>query len=233
VAIEAGSGQAADANLRQGRMRPRFTDLFVRRPVLAVVISLSLALIGVRVAMDMPVQQYPTIESASLLISTPYVGASAEVVQGFITDPIERVAATIPGVDYIASETRAGLSQVTVYLKLNEDSADALAELSTRLGQIRFELPQGAEDPAVEVQRADRPQAGWYLGVQPNERMSRAELTDYLRREVAPQISSIPGVQQVWIGGGRLPAMRIWLDPDRMTMFNVSTQDVELALIHL
>ena len=227
---EAGPAAGGAASPALGASRPRFTDLFVRRPVLAVVISLSLALIGVRVAMDMPVQQYPTIESASLVISTPYVGASAEVVQGFITDPIERVAATIPGVDFIASETRAGMSQVTVFLKLNEDSADALAELSTRLGQIRFELPQGAEDPAVEVQRADRPQAGWYLGVKLNERMSRAELTDYLRREVAPQLASIPGVQQVWIGGGRLPAMRIWLDPDRMTMFNVSTQDVEAAL---
>ena len=144
---------------------PRFTDVFVRRPVLAAVISMALVVIGIRVALDMPVLQYPQIESASLEIRTPYIGASAEVVQGFITDPIERAAATIPGVDHIQSTTTAGLSLVVVYLKLNENSNDALAELSTRLGQIRFELPAGAEDPAVEVKRADRPQAGWYLPV--------------------------------------------------------------------
>ena len=209
---------------------PKFTDIFIRRPVLALVIAISLVLIGVRVAIDMPVLQYPQIESASLVITTPFVGASAEVVQGFVSDPIERVAATIPGVDFIKSATRAGLSTVTVYLKLNEDSTDALAELSTRLGQIRFELPDRAEDPSVQVERADRPQAGWYLGVKLNDQMSRAEVTDYLRREIVPQFSSIKGVQRVWLGGGRLPAMRIWLDPDRMAMFNVSAQEVEAAL---
>ena len=224
------SGAMATPEFGQGAAEPRFTDIFVRRPVLAAALSISLALIGVRVAVDMPVQQYPTIESASLVVTTPYIGAAADVVQGFITDPIERVAATIPGVDFIDSETRAGLSVVTVYLKLNEDSADALAELSTRLGQIRFELPRGAEDPAVEVERTDRPQAGWYLGVRLNERMSRAEVTDYLRREVSPQLAAISGVQKIWMGGGRLPAMRIWLDPQRMAMFNVSTQDIETAL---
>ncbi len=217
-------------DLGQGTAEPRFTDIFVRRPVLATALCLSLALIGVRVAIDMPVQQYPTVESASLVVTTPYIGASAETVQGFITDPIERVAATIPGVDFIDSETRAGNSTVTVYLKLNEDSADALAELSTRLGQIRFELPPGAEDPAVEVERADRPYAGWYLGVRLNGRMGRAEVTDYLRREVSPQLAAVPGVHKIWLGGGRLPAMRIWLDPERMAMFNVSAQDVVAAL---
>ena len=213
-----------------GAAEPRFTDIFVRRPVLATALCLSLALIGVRVAIDMPVQQYPSIESASLVVTTPYIGASADVVQGFITDPIERVAATIPGVDFVDSETRAGMSVVTVYLELNEDSADALAELSSRLGQIRFELPRGAEDPAVEVERADRPYAGWYLGVRLNERMSRAEVTDTLRREVSPQLAAVPGVHKIWMGGGRLPAMRIWLDPERMAMFDVSTRDIEAAL---
>ncbi len=219
-----------DVKLTHQARTPRFTDVFVRRPVLAMVISLALVLIGIRVALDMPVLQYPNIESASLEIRTPYIGASAEVVQGFITDPIERAAATIPGVDHIESTTTAGLSLVTVYLKLNENSNDALAELSTRLGQIRFELPAGAEDPAVEVKRADRPQAGWYLPVALNGKMSRAEVTDYLRRVVVPKLSAIEGVQKVNLGGGRLPAMRIWLDPDRMAMFNVSAQDVEGAL---
>jgi len=216
--------------LTRAARTPRFTDIFVQRPVLAIVISLALVLIGIRVALDMPVLQYPKIESASLEIRTPYIGAAAEVVQGFITDPIERVAATIPGVDHIESKTTAGLSLVTVFLDLNENSNDALAELSTRLGQIRFELPAGAEDPAVEVKRADRPQAGWYLAATLNGQQSRAEVTDYLRREVVPILSSIDGVQKVDLPGGRLPAMRIWLDPDRLAMFNVSAQDVEAAL---
>jgi multidrug efflux pump len=210
--------------------QPRFTDIFVHRPVLAAVLSLVLVVVGVRVAIDMPVLQYPSIESASLEIRTPFIGASAETVQGFITDPIERAAATIPGIDYIESQTTAGLSLVTVYLELNEDSADALAELSTRLSQIRFELPAGAEDPAVEVKRADRPQAGWYLPVNLSGQMSRAAVTDYLRRTVVPKLASIPGVQKVTLEGARLPAMRIWLDPDRMAMFNLGTQDVEQAL---
>ena len=216
--------------LTHAAREPRFTDVFVERPVLALVVSLLLVIVGVRVAIDMPVLQYPQIESASLEIRTPFVGASAETVQGFITDPIERTASTIPGVDFVESQTTAGLSLVTVYLKLNEDSADALAELSTRLGQIRFELPPGAEDPAVEVKRADRPQAGWYLPVKLNAQMSRAALTDHLRRSVIPKLSSIPGVQKVTLGGSRLPAMRIWLNPDRLAMFNLSTQDIESAL---
>lgn len=209
---------------------PRVTDIFVQRPVLALVISLALVIFGVRVSLDLPVLQYPQIESASLEIQTPYVGASAETVQGFVTDPIERVAATVPGIDYLESNTTAGLSQVVVYLKLNEDSSAALAELSTRLGQIRFELPEGAEDPSVLVRRADRPNAGWYLGVDIPERLSHAEVTDTLRRVVVPQLSSVPGVQEVWLGGGRTPAMRIWLDPERLAMFNVSAQEVADAL---
>jgi len=209
---------------------PKFTDVFIERPVVAVVISLALVLIGIRSAMDLPVLQYPKIESSSLEITTPYVGAPADVVQGFITDPIESAAASIPGVDYIQSNTVAGLSTVTVFLKLNENSTDALAELSSRLGQIRFELPAGAEDPSVEVRRADRPQAGFYLPIPLTGGLSRAQVTDYLNRVVNPQFAAIPGVQRITLEGGRLPAMRIWLDPDRMAMFNVSAQDIAVAL---
>lgn len=210
---------------------PKFTDIFVERPVIAIVISLSLVFLGLRAAIDLPVLQYPQIESASLEIKTSYIGASAETVQGFITDLIERAAASVPGVDYIDSQTTSGLSTVTVFLKLNESSTDALAELSSRLSQIRFELPAGAEDPSVEVKRADRPQAGFYLAVELTGTMSRAAVSDHLQRVVVPQLSSITGVQKVMLGGARMPAMRIWLKPDRMAMFNVSAQDVEAALV--
>ena len=209
---------------------PRITDVFVDRPVVAVVISLLLVLIGVRAALELPVLQYPKIESSSLEITTPYIGASDETVQGFVTEPIERAAASIPGIDYVDSETTAGMSTVTAWLRLNEDSTDALAELNTRLSQIRFELPAGAEDPAVNVVRADRPNAGWYLTVAVKDSMSRPELTDFLTRRVLPKFSSIPDVLQANLGGGRPPAMRIWLDPDKLATFNVSTQDVTQAL---
>ena len=188
--------------------KSRITDIFVERPVVAVVLSLLLVLIGVRAALEMPVLQYPKIESSSLEISTPYIGASAETVQGFVTEPIERAAASIPGVDYVDSETTAGMSMVTAWLKLNENSTDALAELNTRLSQIRFELPAGAEDPAVYVRRADRPQAGWYLDVPLSEDMDRAIVTDYLVRNVNPRFAAIPDVLEVTLEGGREPALR-------------------------
>ncbi len=157
--------------------KPRFTDIFVIRPVLAVVISLALIIGGLQAASSIPVLEFPQIESSSLVISTAYVGAPASVVQGFVTEPIERVASTVPGVDYVDSSTTAGSSTVTVWLKLNEDSTAALAELSSRLSQIRYELPAGAEDPAVTVQRADRSAALFYLDVITGE-FPRAAVTD-------------------------------------------------------
>ncbi len=214
----------------QTENKPSWVDIFVERPVLSIVISLALVLIGVRAAMDLPVLEFPRIESASLVINTPYVGAPAEVVQGFITEPIERIAATIPGVDYVDATTTAGMSTVTVWLELNQKSTDALAELSSRLSQIRFELPAGAEDPAVSVRRADRPIAGFYLDIPLNAGMTRAETSDYLTRRVNPIITAIPGVQNVTLEAGRMPAMRIWLDPDRLAMFQLSPRDVEDAL---
>jgi multidrug efflux pump len=209
--------------------KPNALDIFVQRPLLAVVISLVLVLLGVRAAVEMPVLEFPEIESASLIITTPYVGAAAATVQGFVTDPIERAAATIPGVDYVDSTTTAGLSRVKVWLKLNESSTLALAELTARLGQIRFELPAGAEDPAIDVERTDASNAIFYLDVNLAGR-SVAEVTDYMTRYVVPVMSSIPGVQHVPIIGGRAPAMRIWLDPAKLNYFNVSAEQVRQAL---
>jgi len=213
--------------------QPSIMDVFCRRPIVAIVLSLVLVLVGIRASIDLPVLQFPKIASASLQITTPYIGASADVVQGFITEPIERAAASVPGVDYIDSNTTLGLSTVNVWLKLNEDSTDALAELSARLDQIRFELPEGAEDPSVQVVRADRPFAVFYLNVQYDEEnagMSRLEVTDYLSRRVVPNLSTIIGVQRVGLEGSRSPAMRIWLDTKKMAAFNVAADDVANAL---
>ena len=209
--------------------RPNIFDAFIERPLLAVVISLTLVLLGLRAATDMPVLEFPEIESSSLVITTPYIGASAETVQGFVTDPIERAVSTVPGVDYIESSTTAGMSVVTAWLKLNESSTLALAELTSRLSQIRFELPAGAEDPSIDVERTDASNAIFYLDVFMGGR-SIAETTDYLSRYVVPIMTSIPGVQRVSLPGGRAPAMRVWLDPVRMDYFNVSAQQVRTAL---
>jgi len=209
--------------------RPNFFDLFVTRPILAVVLCVTLVIAGLKASQTLPTLQYPRMESSSLIISTPYIGASAETVKGFVTEPIERVAVTIPGVDYVDSNTTEGMSTVTVWLQLNEDSTRALAELTARLNQIRFELPAGAEDPSIQVQRADRQGAVFYLDVV-TRNFTRAETTDYLSRHVTPILSSIDGVQRAGIEGGREPAMRIWIDPLKMAEFNVSAQDVQTAL---
>ncbi|MBT3620069.1 MAG: efflux RND transporter permease subunit [Porticoccaceae bacterium] len=221
--------QLADSLEDKRLSTPKWTDVFIHRPVLSISICIMLVLMGLKAASNLPVSQFPQIESSSLVISTPYVGAPADVVQGFVTDPIERAASTVPGIDYIDSVTTAGFSVVTVWLNLNESSTSALAELSTRLDQIRFELPAGAEDPSVEVSRADRPNAGFYLDVV-YEGISRAEATDYLSRRVTSILAAIPGVQRVGLPGGRLPAMRVWLKPDQMEAFNLSATEIEAAL---
>ena len=159
--------------------KPSWLDVFSTKPVIAIVLTLAIVLIGVRAVTDLPILQFPKLDSASIEITTPYVGASAEIVQGFVTDPIEKAAASVPGIDYIDSATTPGLSRVTVWLNLNVDSAKALAELSARLDQIRFELPQGAEDPAIQVVRADRPFAVFYLTVlfdEENAKISRSDV---------------------------------------------------------
>ena len=137
--------------------KPRWNDIFVKRPVIAIVVSLLLLLAGIRSAVDIPVLQFPVIQSSSIQIITPYPGRPPSRSKAFVTEPIERVANAIPGVDYVESVTTSGESIVTAWMQLNEDSTDALAELSSGLSQIRLELPDGAEDPFIEVSRADSP----------------------------------------------------------------------------
>lgn len=206
-----------------------FTDIFIRHPVLAIVVNLVIVLVGWRSLRSLPVQQYPKIESSSIVITTVYTGASAESVRGFLTTPIERAVSAINGVDYIDSTSRAGISIITVHLKLNHNSTAALAEINARLQQVRSELPAEAEPPVVEVQRADRPYASFYISFTSTER-SEPQITDWLAREMQPQLSTIPGVQRVSIEGGRQMAMRVWIDPDRLAELNLSPGDVHAAL---
>ena len=206
-----------------------FTDTFIKHPVLAIVVNLVIVLVGWRAVGSLPVQQYPKLESSSVLVTTLYYGASAETVRGFLTTPIERVVSQIGGVDHIESSSRAGVSTVTVRLKLNHDTTAALAEITARLQQVRAELPAEAEPPMVEVQRADRPYATFYLSFTSSAR-SVSAVTDWLTRTLQPQFATLPGVQRVTIEGGRPIAMRVWIDPDRLASMNLTPGDVHSAL---
>src|SRR5688500_13949030 len=206
-----------------------FTDIFIKHPVLAVVVNLVILLAGWRALTTLPLQQYPKIESSSVIITTIYYCAGAETVRGFLTTPIERVVSAIGGVDYVESTSRAGVSTVTVHLKLNHSSTAALAEVTARLQQVRSELPAEAEPPVIEVQRADRPYASFYLSFTSTERSVPA-ITDWLVRTLQPQLATLSGVQRVTIEGGRQIAMRIWIDPDRLAALNLSPGDVQAAL---
>jgi multidrug efflux pump len=205
------------------------TDVFIRHPVLAVVVNLVIVLLGWRALSSLPVQQYPKIESSSVVITTVYTGASAETVRGFLTTPIERVVSAISGVDYLESTSRAGISTVTVRLKLDHSSTAALAEVTARLQQVRSELPAEAEPPIVEIQRADRPYASFYLSFSSSERGVPA-VTDWLVRTLQPQLATLAGVQRVDIVGGRQIAMRVWIDPDRLAALGLAPGDVHSAL---
>src|SRR6187551_2114183 len=206
-----------------------FTDVFIKHPVLALVVNLVLVLVGLRALSRLPVQQYPQIESSSVLITTVYTGASAETVRGFLTTPIERVVSAISGVDTLESTSRAGVSSITVRLKLNHSSTAALAEVTARLQQVRSELPAEAQPPVVEVQRADRPYASFYLSFTSTKRRG-PEITDWLLRTLQPQLATLPGVQRVTFEGGQQIAMRVWIDPERLAALGLAPGDVYAAL---
>lgn len=207
----------------------KWTDIFVNRPVVAIVLSLIILLAGLRATVNLPVIQFPVIESAMLEISTYYPGASAETLRGFVTEPIERVASSIPGVDYVTSVSTSASSLVQVWLRLDQDSTESLAALSTQLSQIKFELPPGAEDPAIEVVRTDSPYASFYLAVEVPDDKTYAEITDLVQRDIQPRLASVPNVQRM-INSGTPPAMRIWLDTLRMAALDVDANEVRDAL---
>ena len=202
-----------------------FTDLFIKKPVLAVVINLIILAVGWRSISALAVRQYPRLESSAIVISTVYVGASAETVRGFITTPIEQAVSAIDGIDYIDSASRAGVSTVTVRLRLNHNSNAALAEISARLNQVRSRLPADAEAPAVDIQRTDKPYATFYISFT-SEQLSLMQLNDYLVREVQPELQTIQGVQRVGVEGPRELAMRIWLDTARMESLDITPREV-------
>ena len=207
----------------------QFTDIFIRRPVLALVISLLIVIAGLQAVRTLNVRQYPRSDNASVTVTTVYVGASADLVRGFITTPLERAIAAADGIDYIKSQSSLGLSTITVRLKLNYDPIKALSEISSKVDQVRGDLPPEAEVPVINVESADSEFASAYLSFT-SDILKQNEITDYLVRVVQPQLSALDGVQRADILGARTFAMRIWLKPDRMAAFNISPVQVRQAL---
>src|SRR5512139_2574164 len=206
-----------------------FTDLFIRRPVLALVVNLLIIIAGLQAVRSINVRQYPRSDNAVVTVTTVYVGASAELVRGFITTPLERAIAAADGIDYIESSSKLGLSTITIRLRLNFDPNKALAEISSKVDQVRNDLPPEAEVPVINVVSADSQFAAAYLSFT-SDILEANQITDYLVRVVQPRLSALAGVQRADIMGGRTFAMRIWLKPDRMAALGLSPAQVRDAL---
>ena len=207
----------------------RFTDLFVKRPVLAIVVSLVILIAGLQSIRSLSVRQYPRSDIAVVQVSTVYVGADADLVRGFISTPLERVIASADGIDYMESSNALGLSTITVHLKLNYDTNAALTQIQAKVAQVRNDLPPEAEAPIIELQTADNQFAAIYLGFSSAD-LDQNQITDYLKRVVQPKLSAVSGVQRADILGDRTFAMRIWLKPDQMAALGISPSAVRDAL---
>ena len=207
----------------------KFTDLFIRRPVLALVVSFLIIIAGLQALRSLNVRQYPRSENAAVTVTTVYVGASAELIRGFITVPIERAIAAADGIDYIQSQSSQGVSTISARLKLNYDPIKALSEISSKVDQIRGDLPPEAEVPTINVESADSQFASAYLSFT-SDVLQQNQITDYLVRSVQPRLSAIEGVQRADILGARTFAMRVWLKPDRMAALNISPAQVRRSL---
>jgi multidrug efflux pump len=207
----------------------KFTDLFIKRPVLAVVVNLVILIAGIQSIRALSVRQYPRSDIAVVRVSTIYVGANADLVRGFITTPLERVIASADGIDYMESTSAQGLSAITVHLKLNYDTNAALTQIQAKVAQVRNDLPPEAEAPIIQLETADNQFAAVYLGFSSAD-LDQNQISDYLTRVVQPKLSAVSGVQRADILGDRTFAMRIWLKPDQMAAHNISPSAVREAL---
>ena len=207
----------------------KITDLFVKRPVLAIVVNLVILIAGLYAVRSLSVRQYPRSDIAVIQVSTVYVGASADLVRGFVTTPIERVIASADGIDYMESTSAQGLSTITVHLKINYDTTAALTQIQAKVAQVRNDLPPDAQIPVIDLETADTQFAAMYLGFSAAD-LDQNQITDYLTRVVQPKLSAISGVQRADILGNRTFAMRIWLKPEQMAARGVSPSDVRTAL---
>src|SRR5450631_3077891 len=206
----------------------KLTDLFIRRPVLAAVISLLILVLGLKSLSGLPVNQFPRTQNAVVTVSTAYYGADAETVAGFITQPLEAAIAQAQGIDYLSSNSLNGVSIITATLRLNYDANRALTEINTQVSSVRNQLPPQAQQPVLTVQvgqTTDAMYMGFYSDTLPSN-----SVTDYLIRVIKPKLDSIEGIQTAEILGGRQFALRAWLDADRLAAHGMTASDVSSAL---
>src|SRR5471032_2488572 len=205
-----------------------FTDIFIKRPVLASVVSLLIVVLGLRSLFSLPINQYPRTQNAVVTISTTYYGADAQTVAGFITQPLESSIAQAQGIDYLSSTSNTGVSTITATLRLNYDSNRALTEITTQVNAVKNQLPQAAQQPVLTVQTGQTTDA-MYLGFY-SDTLPTNNVTDFLLRVVKPKLDSIEGVQTAELLGARQFALRAWLDSAKMAANGVTAADVSAAL---
>src|ERR1700676_550646 len=205
-----------------------FTDIFIRRPVLASVVSLLILVLGLRAYSVLPVLQYPRTENAVVTVTTIYYGADADVVAGFITTPLENAIAQANGIDYMSSVSQNGVSTITVDLRLNYDSDKALTEINTKVNSVLNQLPVGTLQPTLTV-KIGQPIDAMYIGFN-SDTLAPNQITDYLVRVVQPKLQAVPGVQTAELLGQKVFALRAWLDPQKLAAFGLTATDVSAAL---
>src|ERR1700747_1939179 len=206
-----------------------FTDLFIKRPVVATVVNLIIFIAGYQAIRSINVRQYPRSDLSVITVTTVYYGADSDLWRGFLTTPLEQSIASADGIDYMESASTPGTSTISVHLKLNYDPNAALAQIQTKVEQVRNQLPPASQLPVLQITSTDNQFASMYLSFFSND-LGRNQITDYLTRVVQPKLSAISGVQSAQILGARTFAMRIWMKSDRMTALNVSPADIQNAL---
>jgi multidrug efflux pump len=206
----------------------KFTDLFVNKPVLSIVVSLFILIFGLRAFSELNVRQYPEMRNAVVNVSTTYFGADADLIQGFITTPLEREIASAEGIEYLSSTSSAGVSVIQAYIRLDADPNEALTQISAKVNKMRGQLPPESEDPVIDLQQGQQ-FAAMYVSFS-SETLDNSQITDYLTRVVQPKLVTVDGVQRADILGAGTFAMRVWLKPDRMTALKVTASDVSNAL---
>src|SRR5580658_9578160 len=206
----------------------KFTDIFIRRPVLASVVSLLILVLGLRAYSALPILQYPRTENAVVTVATIYYGADPDVVAGFITTPLENAIAQANGIDYMSSTSQNGVSTITVYLRLNYDSDKALTEINTKVNSVLNQLPPGTLQPTLTV-KIGQPIDAMYIGFN-SDTLASNQITDYLVRVVQPKLQAVPGVQTAELLGQKVFALRAWLDPQKLAAFGLTATDVSAAL---
>ena len=202
----------------------KFTDIFIKRPVLAISLSLLIVLLGLQALGKLQVREYPNMTNTVITVNTSYYGANADLIQGFITQPVEQAIAQADNIDFMTSQSFLGRSSIKVYMKLNTDPNGAVADILAKVNSVRSQLPSEAEDPTIDLSTGASTSV-IYISFA-SKQLNSSQITDYLERVIKPQLFSINGVAKVNLYGGTAFAMRIWLDPERMAGFDLTAADV-------